>query len=74
MVCKLEAGLQQTAGGEAMSDKPTKRVRVGGGDRKRPRVARFFDWRKSDPNKYAGLNGFAEELVTYKNNLIELIQ
>jgi hypothetical protein len=57
-----------------MSDESIGRVRVGGGDRKRPRVARFFDWRKSDPKKYAGLNGLTDELCTYKNNWESLIK
>jgi hypothetical protein len=56
-----------------MSKKPIKRVRVGGTGQKRQSAVRFFDWKRSDPTKYAGLNGLTEELITYKENLSKLL-
>ena len=53
-----------------MSEGPKKRVRDGGNGRKRSSVVRYFDWRKSDPSKYAGMT---DELITYKENLDNLL-
>jgi hypothetical protein len=56
-----------------MSRKPTKRVRVTDRGQKNQSVVRFFDWKRSDPTSYAGLNGLTEEVMTYKENLSKLL-
>jgi hypothetical protein len=56
-----------------MSKKPTKGVRGGSAAQKGASVVRFFDWKRSDPTKYAGSNGLTEELLTYKKNLSALL-
>ena len=56
-----------------MSERPIKTIPVAVDGRKRPSVVRYFDWRRSDPNQYAGLDGLTDELTTYKENLARLL-
>lgn len=37
-------------------------------------MVQFFDWESSDPTRYGGLNGLTDELMTYKNNLRNLLR
>jgi len=56
-----------------MSKKPIRSVRNGSTGQKGPSAVRFFDWKRSDPTRYAGSNGLTEELMTYKKNLSALL-
>jgi hypothetical protein len=59
---------------DTMPKKPIEHVSANGGKRKRRPSARFFDWRTSDPAKFAGAEGLADELTTYKEHLDELLR
>jgi hypothetical protein len=59
---------------DVMSRKPIEHVGANGGKRKRRPSARFFDWRTSDPANFAGAEGLADELTTYKEHLDELLR
>ena len=56
-----------------MSERPAKQIHAVGGGRKHRREGRFFDWQSSDPAQYDGQNGLATELMTYKENLTDLL-
>lgn len=62
--------------GKDQTRKPIERVRVAGGERPRRLKPRLFDWSKYDPAMalHNGIDPLADELVTYRDRLRELLK